>query len=365
MSDSIRVVLVDDEKNAGDRYGGLLGKCGLEVEHRFPPQEFDVKSLVDPAPDLFLVDYELTSKRGDGQAASYRGWSLATALREELGDRPIVLLTRTGLATWRAARRSLEASRIVDAVEYKTDIERDSESAAKRLVSLACGYAIIRNQEPTYQGLCEALRARSSEETAALSEATPPRSGWQPFEAAAWIRNVVLAFPGILYDALHAATTLGLSRESFDNPKVRAEFNEAHYEGVFSDVEHRWWRSRLFEVAERLRQNARIPGPLNVAVPQALGNLLHVGLQSPPCTYSGQVPADWVCCLLKVPVKYDFTLAYGMDDRPKVMDEARISFKAIAESQDVRLELFDKYSAELAEDMQKSPGKYRRTIQVD
>lgn len=362
MSDSVRVLLIDDESKEAERYAALLNRAGLKVEHRLPPPDMNVHALIDSATDLFLVDYELTAPRGEGQAASYRGWSLATELRQETNDRPIVLLTRTDLESWKRAKRNLEGSRIVDDVMFKTDITNDPGLIARRLTSFVDGYSTIRCQDATYQGLYLTLLPPSSEEHGRLSESAPPKPQWQPFEAAVWIRNVLLRYPGILYDAVHASTALGLSTESFALPDIRAAFDNARYKGVFGDLGEWWWRSQLFEMAEALRQDAEVPGVLNEAVPRALEKRLCVSLPGPVCVFSGQSPADWVCCVLESPVKYDFTLAYGIDNRPKSMDEARISFKAIIESQDVKLELFDKYSAEMAEDMQKFPGKYRRTL---
>ena len=41
--------------------------------------------------------------------------------------------------------------------------------------------------------------------------ALPPGDGWKEFEAAHWIRSVLLRFPGVVYDEAHAATALGIS----------------------------------------------------------------------------------------------------------------------------------------------------------
>ena len=43
----------------------------------------------------------------------------------------------------------------------------------------------------------------------------------------------------------------------------------------------------------------------------------------------GEEPADTVCYIYHEPVMYKYTVAYRPDNRPPVMDPARVSFKAI------------------------------------
>lgn len=50
------------------------------------------------------------------------------------------------------------------------------------------------------------------------------------------------------------------------------------------------------------------------------------------CIYDKTPIADWVCYVLQKPVKQQNSIPYYPDQRPSVMDQARVSFKAIQES---------------------------------
>lgn len=54
-------------------------------------------------------------------------------------------------------------------------------------------------------------------------------------------------------------------------------------------------------------------------------------LERATCVVDGEPDADWICYILNEPVKQAHSVVYYPDNRPPVMDEARISFKAIKE----------------------------------
>ena len=62
------------------------------------------------------------------------------------------------------------------------------------------------------------------------------------------------------------------------------------------------------------------------------------------CVVSGKKPADWVCYALEEPVRIEYTLPYFPDSRPRIMDPARVSHKAVR-TYKVIDELFDSSSA--------------------
>jgi hypothetical protein len=71
--------------------------------------------------------------------------------------------------------------------------------------------------------------------------------------------------------------------------------------------------------------------------------------------FSGESPADWVCHILKKPVMIKYSLSYNADDRPTVMDEARVSFEAIRTSNDFDERLVDPLGRELIADIRRMP----------
>ena len=69
------------------------------------------------------------------------------------------------------------------------------------------------------------------------------------------------------------------------------------------------------------------------------------------CVYKGEMYPDYICYILKKPVKTKYSLKYKPDDRPAVMDDARVSFKAIKTSSKVNFDFFDSLGREIAEEL--------------
>lgn len=348
------VYFIDEDRQDGERYGRLLTYGDrLDVRFFLPSPELSLDHLTEPPPDLFLIDYELDRVQSDGTHVSYLGGTLATGIRERLPEYPIVLITRRGLVVWENSRRIVEASQTFDDVVYKGDIDKDPASIVNQLVLIAEGFGILRgSQKRGWEALVAVLGA-TEDEGKLLREAAPPPSDWQVLEAARWIRKVVLTYPGILYDPLHAATLLGIERTVFLDQRVQRLAQDAKYSGIFAPPEGRWWRIRLIAAAAELMREEEIEGAINHAFAKAFQKRYEEELAPAKCIYSGETPADWVCYILNEPVKMAYSLVYHPDTRAPVMDDARVSFKAIRESNEVHDELFDAESARLLEEIRK------------
>ena len=57
--------------------------------------------------------------------------------------------------------------------------------------------------------------------------------------------------------------------------------------------------------------------------------------------------------ILRKPVKIKYSLDYRVDSRPKIMDSARVSFKAIRTSNEVNDELFDPLGQQMLSEIRK------------
>jgi hypothetical protein len=248
---------------------------------------------------------------------------------------------------------------VFDEVFYKSDIEKDPASIRSPLASLAKGFRVLREEKTkSWHALLRFLKAPREAEDALRKAGPPLASGthasgavWRVQEAARWIRKVVLAYPGILYDNLHSATALGIDVESFDAPHVHKLFTLARYRGLFEPAEGRWWRTRVYEVAQRVIAAARLSGPANVVFADAYNKRVATHLKPARCIFSKSVPADWVCYILQKPVKRQYSLTYHPDDRAAIMDEARVSFRAIREDNRVRDELFEEQGQKLLKEI--------------
>jgi CheY-like chemotaxis protein len=354
----LKVVYVEDRDKDAENYAPMLTFGGKMKVDRVPPSSHpDVGAIVSKAPDLVLIDYELSRKRGNGEMASYQGGTLATRLREELRDYPIVLFTRRKILSSYSPEEELGA---VDHILYKEDLERAPQENIRRLIGIAKGFASLRDVSPkTWGSLLKILQARSSE-TDLLHEASAPieiregtgrmrRSGngrkkvgplWSVRGVAKWIMETLFGYPGILYDSLYASASIGIEEKSFLDSKVQRCFREAEYVGPFHEVERRWWRGRLHEEAFRYIRKAKLKPVLTESFPQAFTRVTRKRVLPSICIYSGEKPADCICYILRQPVRRKYTLEYFPDERPAVMDEARVSFKAIREDNRVQDELF-------------------------
>jgi len=360
----LRIVYIEDNKRDLEAYAGYLESAAeIVVERREPPERLKaLGEIMQHRPDLVLVDIRLEG------AATYGGSSLASAIRARYPDYPVVFLTNFKR---RFTRRQEFAWDLVapalDATIDKGDLAEDPGVEAQRLVSLALGYRVLRSKtRRDLRTLLAAMRAKDDERRW-LTEAGPPvghvgsegapathrrhseTGKWRVVDAARWIRNVILRYPGILYDAVHSATLLGITTQSFQRQEVQKLLGKARYEGVFAPQEGRWWRNRMQEIATRVMQGQEIAKPILHGFREAFGRQSAVKLEPSVCNSCDKTPADTVCSVLHEPVMTQCSLAYNPDGRPVVMDEARVSFKAVRESNDFRPELLSPEGREIAE----------------
>jgi len=354
----LKVVYVEDRDQDAENYIPMLTIGGKMNIDRLPPSShLDVGAIISKAPELVLIDYELSRKRRNGEMASYQGGTLATRLREQLRDYPIVLFTRRKILSEYSPQEELGA---VDYVLYKEDLERAPQENIRRLMGIANGFASLRDVSPkTWSSLLKILQAGSLE-TDILHEAGAPikiregtgrtrRSGngrkraglvWSVRGVAKWIMETLFEYPGILYDSLYASASIGIEEKSFLDSKVQRCFREARYVGPFHIVERRWWKGRLHEEAFRYIRKAKLKPTLAESFPQAFTRVTRKTVLPSTCVYSGEKPADCICYILRQPVRRKYTLEYFPDERPAVMDVALVSYKAIREDNRVQDELF-------------------------
>ena len=329
-----------------------VGGGDFEADALPPPADLDLDALFAVGADLFLVDYELDTRQLDGSIAPYRGMTLAARVREVKPEYPITLLTRSDLPIWTAAQRTARVGATFDDILYKdTELDADPVTTRARLISLTRGYQTLRNSTGrSVSALLELLRTDQVGRENTM-EALPPGDSWKEFEAAHWIRSVLLRYPGVVYDEAHAATALGISLDSFKVEAVQDMLQPAAYEGPFSEEQQRWWRHTLFDIANRLRATTESALGLREGFRLAVSEELGMELDPSADAETGIAPSDTVCHLLRVPVRIETSLPYQPDARPAVMEKARISFKAIRESNDVEEMYVDAASRDRVEEI--------------
>lgn len=321
---------IDDQATDPDVYGlcELLHDPGTFVcDLRLPPPDL----VLPRVPDALLIDLDLSTRPPDGVAVNYYGSTLAAETRFRTPTCPIVLITRKNILVGRS--QLVADSGDVDLILYKDEIIRDPDASRARIVALIAGFKELESiSGQDWQRVLQSMGA-DDVEGELLREAAPPLEAhqWNVPQVARWIRNVVMGFPGIVYDELTAATRLGIDLPSFRLPQVQQLFASAEYTGVFGTYRRCWWRDRLFGVAQRTVLDNSLTGSIASGFATAFEHAHQQPLDPAICVYDGTPVADWVCHILQRPVKQANSLPYYPDRRPAVMDQARVSFKAVRE----------------------------------
>lgn len=331
----MKVLAIDD--NADDRQrleSSLEGKRGVQCRVIPPPTVLDARELARYRPDIAVIDYQLSERETGREPATFKGSTLAAALREKLPDVPIVLTTRQRMLSTGSFASARDLSGAFDELIVKETIHANSIQFVTTLAGLAKGFRLLRGAHPRNWRSLQALLKSSDLEEEELLKADPPQEllsgqSWRVPEVAKWIRKVLLQYPGIVYDSLHASVALGLSRDAFLRPSVQAFFKQAIYRGVFARDESHFWKTRLLTRARALLRESGSPDASYTDFAKAWRRTRRVDLPQAVCNTSGKLPADSVCFVLREPVLQRYSLPYRPDTRPVVMDEARVSFRAI------------------------------------
>jgi len=352
---TIKAVYFDDEitrpgRDAQKLRDLLVSPGELEIELLYPPKTFlDVETNFD----VVLVDLDLSTPMPDGGVVGYFGTTLASELRMRTPSSPIILITRPNVISGKT--QFILDSVDVDYIIFKDDINKDPASVRAIILSLCSGFQeLAQVQRPDWPALVASMQA-DEDEANNLREAAPPveRGLWSVSQVSRWIRNTVIEFPGILYDELTTATRLGISLDSYRQHAVSNLFDRAMYRGVFSSLHKRWWRGRLFYLAQQLILKHKLQGSIAEKFREAFREEHGQELEPAICIYDGTPTADWVCYILNQPVKQRNSIPYYPDRRPPVMDQARVSFKAIQESDAFDETLVDAQSFEIVKNLWK------------
>lgn len=323
-----------------------------------PKSRADYDHMHEAAPELLLVDFNLDMPDANGQVIGISGVTLSTELRQQFREVPIVLFTRKSMFNIQDYTKIRETLSSIDEIVYKQEVFKTDSTIIDDLHNLAIGYRRLRVQaNRSWNDLLKLLGASQSD-SGLLEQSNPPvvpRQRWAAASVAPWIRDIVLRFPGILYDALHAATFLGVSKDVFLSENVQNALAPAKYAGIFAPPEGRWWKSKLQTVAYSMMNKKERELLLRHGFPATWERTKVTSIDRAKCVFSGESPADWVCHILKEPVMIKYSLSYDADDRPTVMDEARASFEAIRTSNDFDESRVDPPGRELIPDIRRMP----------
>jgi hypothetical protein len=360
----VSIVYIDDVSDELRKYESkfrtdprAVGRFTIKTFNS-PKSPADYDHIIGMAPELLLVDFNLDIPDENGQVIGISGVTLSTELRQKFHEIPIVLFTRKSVFNLQDYTKIRGTLSSIDEIVYKQEVFKTDSTILDGLYKLAIGYRTLRNQENRSWNSLLKLLGASKSDSELLEQSNPPlvrRQRWSAASVASWIREIVLEFPGILYDALHAATFLGVSKDVFLSESVQNAFAPAKYTGIFAPSDGRWWKSKLQTVAYSMMNKKEKESLLRHGFPAAWERSKGISIDRAKCVFSGESPADWVCHILKKPVMIKYSLSYNADDRPTVMDEARVSFEAIRTSNDFDERLVDPLGRELIADIRRMP----------
>ena len=318
------------------------------ITRNSPKSAQDYREIYKDYPELMLIDVDLSKPDSEGNVTGISGVTFSTELRQRFPEAPIVLFTRPSV--FKVQDYSERTLSNIDEIIYKKDLFKPDSALLYYLYELAIGFKKLRNKRSrNWIDLLKTMKAPEIDYEN-LKLANPPiNSGnkWSVLEAATWIRNTLIRYPGLLYDPVHSATFLGISKDAFLSDPIQEVFVKAKYCELFAPSERRWWKSRLQQVATAMMNRKEKDLPLRQGFPLAWERSKKTEIERAKCVFSGESPAEWVCYILRKPVMIKYSLSYRPDSRPSVMDEARVSFEAIRTSNEVNDELFDPLGREL------------------
>lgn len=316
--------------------------------------------LAEDKPDLFLIDLDLSAAK-DSIVFSLSGASTSNILREKFPNIPIIIFTSKDIIQNKYP--SIEQLVIgIDEIIFKDVIRKNIKCYVRLLFDLIAGYKKIQEKNSNkFDDLLALLKAPMLT-IELIKLADPPLIQDKEISSyliAKWIRKNILNYPGILYDPINAATLLGISEKAFLSDEIQQTFASAKYQGIFRPIEGRWWKPELNILAMKKLNDSEKEFALRDGFPLAWDRSHSDGhIERSRCIFSCESPAEWVCCILKKPMMIKYSLAYRSDSRPKIMDEARVSYKAIKTSNDFKAELLaDPSGLKMLSNIYKTKGK--------
>jgi hypothetical protein len=345
----LKILFLDDNQKELEKYTHLFNT------NPFAKSNFDFYTLqintldishlkLDFRPDLLLIDF-LFDLPG-GEETFYDGYSLSTSLRNIYNDIPIILFTRKDI--FNIQRFPKNIIEIVDDIFYKTEFLQSEMEYYIDIHSLATGYkSLIEVKEKNWESLLTLLKSPTEDELSLLGSKKPimNQGKWSVIDSANWVRKILLRFPGILYDELHASTYLGISNNAL--LEIQDLFGDAIYSGIFQSKKKYYWKSILRNISIDLMNNQSINLPINIGFSLAYEKKTGKKLDPSLCVYSNEINADRVCYILDKPVKTKYSFTYNIDDRPDVMDPARVSWKAIQITDEVNEDFLNPLAKEM------------------
>ena len=239
----IKTIYIDDKDEELEKYKRKFERNDLSkdrfeiitINAQRKPKDL-LNEIEKHNPELILVDFDLTIPK-DSVLIGISGVALSTTLRENFPDIPIVLFTRKSLFKIEKYSPMEQVLSSLDEIVYKGDVFKSDEKNLDFLYGLAVGFKELREERSKkWVDLLKIIKAPEDDYND-LKLSNPPitsKGKWSVSKAVKWIRNTLIKYPGILYDPLHSATFLGISKDAFLSEPIQKFFSKAKYSGIFA-----------------------------------------------------------------------------------------------------------------------------------
>lgn len=343
----LKAIFVDDETEKRDpqRIKTILDNADIDCELMPPPKFSEINNL---GCDIFITDLNLAQAKLDQM--TYSGKTLSSEYRLNFPSTPILLITQKEIIAAKAKNLRTDNTDF-DLIWYKRDAWEKKDQFIREIKSLISGFHSLSSSQLDWSGIQDVMKTGSGEEYNQLREANPPihRDNWTISEIAEWIRSTVIQFPGVLLDDCHAAVRIGMNPDDFaSDSDLHQLFEDAQYTGVFHEFGRRWWKNRFLEIAsEFILEHDSSQSVLSGFVP-VFNSVYNKDLQHSYCIWDEKPIAETMCYILHQPVKLRNSLLYRPDNRPSIMEAARVSRTAIVGSNEFDELLLDPGSVSTA-----------------
>ena len=343
MSNRVEVLIVDDDSDESESLATLLNEDGDDLVCTAVQPRGSVEAtarliqerLHTSAPRLLLLDYRLADHQiADGEVADFRGGTVASHIRDEDPNLPIVLLTsEEKLHKWVERRPGMKQH--FDWTLLKSEVAAKDRGAHAHacLVDFALTWQRARDwpddEQETWRRLGELMNAppEGLKQFVALEPKAP--RGDVPGEILHWLLKRAHRLRGPLIDDASARVMLGLTPASFEGPAVQQWLEPARYKGGLQAFGRRWWAhlvgdqlseacdgTRPIEASERVRH---------------LGATLGVNLCPETCVWCAGERTLHACLLCRLATDAAHCLIPLGEPLPAWADPQVVCYRCVAE----------------------------------
>jgi CheY-like chemotaxis protein len=240
----MKFIWIDDLTERKGSAENLAAAMGIDVDFLDVSDEASDKKLSEllngEPPDLIIIDHNLEEIES---GIFKKGSTVAAFIRERWFEIPIISVSAK-IEDFDSQQRAL----YIDIFPFE-----DISKFYPQIMAIAQGFKALRENKPKNTEELLAVLGVPEDDKLNLTNILPTHLK-QDFndnslivEIAHWIKDMLFARPGFLYNKIWTSTLIGIQEDSFK--KVEGIFEPSKYTGLFSNSnEERWWKSEVLSI---------------------------------------------------------------------------------------------------------------------